>query len=70
MRIPKINSNSYGGIWIGASLLVGACVPVILWVVFHKVFWIFIVLGALGLIAFGIVFAIEMHQDSAKVPYY
>ncbi len=70
MRIPKINSNSYGGIWIGASLAVGALVPFVLWLVFHKVFWIFIIVGAVGLISFMILFAIEMHQDSAKVPYY
>ena len=38
--------------------------------VFGKVYWIFVILGGLGLAAFGIVFAIEMRQDSAKIPRY
>ena len=70
MRVPKINSNSYGGKWIAVSFLIGAVIPLILWLVFGKVYWIFVILGGLGLAAFGIVFAIEMRQDSAKIPRY
>ena len=55
MRIPKINSNSYGGKWIALSFLVGVVTPLILWFVFGKVYWIFVILGGLGLAAFGIV---------------
>lgn len=70
MRIPKINSNSYGGKWIAVSFLIGAVIPLILWLVFGKVYWIFVILGGLGLTAFGVIFAIEMRQDSAKIPHY
>ena len=70
MKVPKINSNSYGGKWIGASLLVGAVVPFVLWLVFHKVYWIFVIAGGIGLVAFFVVLAIEMSQDSADIPYY
>ena len=70
MRIPKINSNSYGGKWIAVSFLIGVVIPLILWLVFGKVYWIFVILGGLGLAAFGVVFAIEMRQDSAKIPRY
>ena len=70
MRIPKINSNGYAGKWIGASLLIGVVVPFILWLVFDKVFWVFVIIGGVSLLAFMVVFFIEMWQDSAKVPYY
>ena len=70
MKVPKINSNSYGGKWIGASLLVGAVVPFVLWLVFHKVYWIFVIAGGIGLVAFFVVLAIEMSQESADIPYY
>ena len=70
MRIPKINSNGYAGKWIGLSLLIGAVVPFILWLVFDKVFWVFVIIGGISLLAFMVVFFIEMRQDSAKVPYY
>ncbi|MBO4668369.1 MAG: hypothetical protein J5648_00165, partial [Lachnospiraceae bacterium] len=70
MRIPKINSNGYAGIWIGTSLLVGAAVPFVLWLITGRVFWVPVIIGSVSLVAFFIVFMIEMSQDSAKVPYY
>ena len=70
MRIPKINSNGYAGIWIGASLLVGAAVPFVLWLITGRVFWVPVIIGSVSLVAFFVVFMIEMSQDSAKVPYY
>ena len=70
MRIPKINSNGYAGKWIGASLLIGAVVPFILWLIFDKVFWVFVIIGGVSLLAFMVIFFIEMRQDSAKIPYY
>lgn len=70
MRIPKINSNSYAGRWIGASLLVGVAVPFVLWLIFRKLYWLPVIIGGVGLLAFLVVFAIEMSQDSAGVPYY
>ena len=70
MRIPKINTVHYGWIWITAGLIVGGAVPLVLWFIFHKLFIVPIVIGAVILTAFFIVFCIEMHQDNAKVPYY
>ena len=70
MRIPKINSNGYAGTWIGASLLVGAAVPFVLWLITGRVFWVPVIIGSVSLVAFFVVFMIEMSQDSAKVPYY
>jgi len=70
MRIPKINSNSYGGRWIGSGIVIGAVIPFLLWLLFHKFYWGFSILGGVILLAFLIIFMIEMHQDSAKIPYY
>ena len=41
-----------------------------LWLIFRKIYWLPVILGGLGLLAFFAVFAIEMHQDSAKIPHY
>ncbi len=70
MRLPKINTVHYGGIWIAASLLTGAVIPFILWLIFHRLFIVPIIIGAVILAAFIVVFCIEMHQDNSKVPYY
>ena len=70
MRIPKINTNSYAGRWIGASLLIGAAVPFVLWLITGRVFWVPVIIGSVSLLAFLVVFMIEMSQDSARVPYY
>ena len=70
MRIPKINTVHYGWIWIASGLLVGAIVPYILWLIFHRLFIIPIIVGGVILLAFIIVFCIEMHQDNSKVPFY
>ena len=70
ISIPKINSVHYGGIWIGSGLLIGGVVPFFVWCVFHVFLWPLCVIGGMSLCAFGILFAIEMHQDFGKVPYY
>lgn len=69
-RFPKINSINFGGPWIAVGLIVGLAVPVILWFVFHKVFWWLIAVGGIILLAFWIVLAIEMYQDNGKTPSY
>ena len=68
--IPKINSIHFGGAWISIGLLIGGVIPLILWFIFHKIFWIFIIPGVIILLAFVIVFSIEMEQDNGDVPYY
>ena len=70
MRIPKINTIHYGGIWISAGLIIGAVVPFVLWLIFHRLFIIPVIIGAVILAAFTVVFCIEMHQDNSKIPYY
>lgn len=67
---PKINSNGYGGKWIGIGLLTGAVIPAVVWFIWHKLLVWMIVLGALILLAFLVVFLIEMRQDNGKKPYY
>lgn len=69
-RIPKINSIDYGGKWIGVGLLLAVVIPGILWMIFHVFFWWLCVLGVVILLAFLIVFIIEMRQDNSKIPYY
>ena len=70
MRIPKINTIRFGGIWIAAGVITGAVVPFVLWMIFHKLFIIPVIIGAVILAVFTVVFLIEMHQDNSKVPYY
>lgn len=68
--IPKINSIHFGGIWIGIGVLIGAVIPFVIWLLFHVFLWGLCVIGGMILAGFVIVFAIEMHQDFGKVPYY
>lgn len=70
MKIPKINSINFGLPWIATGVFIGAVIPVILWFIFGKLFWGFIVAGGIILLAFKIVFIIEMEQDNGKVPHY
>ena len=70
MRFPKINTIHYGGIWIASGIIVGAVIPFILWLIFHRLFIIPVIIGAVILAAFIVVFCIEMHQDNSKIPYY
>ena len=70
MRFPKINTIHYGGIWIASGIIVGAVIPFILWLIFHRLFIISVIIGAVIIAAFIVVFCIEMHQDNSKAPYY
>lgn len=70
IRIPKINSIHYGGKWIAAGLILGVAIPVLIYLLFHVFLWIFSVLGGILLLAFTILFIVEMHQDNSKIPYY
>lgn len=69
-RIPKINSNQWGAIWIGISFLVGGILPLIIWIITAVFYWGFSILGGIFLFGFIIVFSIEMKQDFGKKPYY
>lgn len=69
-RFPKLNSINYGGIWILSGLIIGVVLPIIFWFVLHKIIWILVISGGVILASFAVLFAIEMHQDFASVPYY
>ncbi|MGN0777581.1 MAG: hypothetical protein ACI4MJ_00390 [Aristaeellaceae bacterium] len=69
-RIPKINSMHFGGAWLGVSLLVGGVLPLLGWLMLHVMLWPLCAIGGVMLLAFAVVFAVEMHQDFARIPYY
>ena len=69
-KLPKINSVHYGGIWIAAGLLIGAVLPVLLWIGLRKVIWPLVILGGMILAVFAVVFFLEMRQDFSPAPYY
>ncbi len=69
-RIPKINSLHFGPAMLGVGILVGGIIPLILWFVLGAIVWWLVILGAAILVVFGLIFAIEMHQDNGKEPYY
>lgn len=68
--IPKINSIHFGGKWLMIGFLIGGIAPILLWLVFHIFLWQLCVVGGIILVGFIIIFAIEMHQDFGKIPYY
>ena len=68
--LPKINSLHYGGIWIAAGLVIGGVIPAAAWCAFGVFLRWAVILGAVILLAFAVLFIIEMRQDNGKVPYY
>ena len=68
--IPKINSNSYGGKWIAAGIMIGGVLPAAVWFVFHLFLWWLCIIGGAILTSFLVLFIIEMHQDFGKTPHY
>ena len=68
--IPKINSIHFGGKWLILAFFIGGIAPLFLWLVFHIFLWQLCVIGGMILVGFIVIFAIEMHQDFGKVPYY
>lgn len=68
--IPKINSIHFGGKWLGIGILIGGVIPLIIWLLFHIFFWVLCVIGGIIIAGFIVVFAIEMHQDFGKIPFY
>lgn len=70
MKIPKINSIHFGLPWILISIFAGGVLPAAIWILFHVFAWWLCAVGAVSLFVFFVVLAIEMKQDSGKVPYY
>lgn len=56
INISKINSIYFGGKWICLGLILGGVIPGIIY--------------GIILLAFIVIFTIEMIQDSGKIPYY
>ena len=69
-HLPKINSIHFGGALIAVGLIVGIVIPAALWLFLHKILWFLVIAGGLILLAFLIIFMVEMHQDNGKVPHY
>ena len=69
-RIPKINSIHFGAAWIAISLAIGLLLPAVIRLATGVFYWGLSVIGGIILLAFIIVFSIEMKQDSGKKPYY
>ena len=65
--MKKTNSIRFGGLWIAAGLGVGVLLPLILFLILGRILWLPVILGGVILAAFGIVFAVGMHQDSGSV---
>ena len=70
LRLPKSNSIRFGGAWLGLTLLVGGVLPLAWWLLFHVALWPLCAAGGVMLLGFAAVFAVEMHQDFGRVPYY
>lgn len=68
--IPKINSIHFGGVMIGAALIIGGAVPGVLWCFTGRLYKLPVIIGGLILAAFVVIFIAEMHQDNGSPPYY
>ncbi len=68
--MKKINSIHFGGqmLTIGIGLMV--VLPVAGWLIKGDFFWQLCIPGALVLLAFAVIFAIEMRQDNGETPFY
>lgn len=66
----KINSINFGLQWISAAVIIGVIIPLVIKLIFKAFCWPLCIVGGVVLLAFVIVFAIEMHQDNGKIPYY
>lgn len=70
MKKKKINSIHFGGKMIAAAVLLGFGLPAIVYIFTKSWNWLFGIPGLLILIAFLIIFSIEMKQDNAAEPFY
>lgn len=70
MKLPKINSIAFGGIWISIGLLIGLVFPLVIWLIKKVVLWPLVITGGIILLAFFIVLMIELKQDFGRIPHY
>ena len=67
--LPKINSNGFGGKVIAVGILVGAVIPLILWVATRRIVWPLVIIGAAIIAVFCVLLAVEMRQDANPTPF-
>ena len=70
MKLPKIYSIAFGGIWISIGLLIGLVFPLVIWLIKKVVLWPLVITGGIILLAFFIVLMIELKQDFGRMPNY
>ncbi|MGN0972165.1 MAG: hypothetical protein ACI4OY_09425 [Aristaeellaceae bacterium] len=70
IRMPKINSIHFGGVWLGLALFIGGVLPLACWLMLRVIPWPLCAAGGVMLLGFAIFFAVEMHQDFGRAPYY
>ena len=69
-RLPKIDSNHYGGAWLGIGITVAVVIPFIIFLFTEQILWWMVIAGGVILLAFVVLFLIEMNQDNGNIPYY
>ena len=67
-KLPKIDTDRYGALWIGAGLLVGLVAPLILWFVLHRVMWPLVIAGAAILLVFWVLLAARRGPEAGRMP--
>ena len=67
---PKINSINFATPWLLIGFGIGVVIPAVGYLICHVVWWPLCIIGGMILLAFVVVFVIEMNQDFGKVPYY
>lgn len=68
--MKKINSIHFGGKMILVGVLLGILIPFVIWLFTDTFSWLYTIPGAVVLVAFFILFAIEMRQDNGKTPHF
>lgn len=69
MRILKIHSTHSGWKWIASGIIIGVVVPLVLWAITHRIYWLPVIVGGILLLVFPVILMIEMHQGLGKKPY-
>lgn len=68
--MKKINSIHFGGEMLGIGVGLMIAIPGIAWLFAGNFYWFLLIPGAAVLMAFIIIFIIEMKQDNDEIPYY
>ena len=69
-QLSKIKAKHYMSIWFAASLIIGIVVPLLCWILFHKVITLFIIMGVVGLLIFFVVLILQKYKRVSKATNY